>query len=353
MKKFVIIMVSITAVCLIAAVVLTALNQGNNLWDRSSSQWETVIEEGAGSVDQTKSVSLAGAGDDFSISVRSSSDNIQVYYGDEGEVRVHFHWTIRSRRRNTPIPTLRMEETAHGVSFWLEHPSVTGSLFYSRNTVIDVYLPDSYTGDLDLSASSGSIRIEGYSLNALSCEASSGNVNMQNIDADRVDARTSSGDIKAEGLSGGAFTAKATSGSITGRDISVGKIDLNTSSGDMRFNGVSGDIEASTSSGRIEVEEITGSGTVDAKTSSGDILMSFADMGSDLRFNTSSGSVKLWFPRDAAFGLDFDTSSGSFHSDFPVTMTQTERKSIEGYVGSDSNPVQVKTTSGDCRISKR
>lgn len=353
MKKFVIIMVSITAVCLIAAVALTALNQGNNLWDRSASEWETVIESGANSVDQTQSASLPGTGDGFTVSVRSSSDNIQVHYGDEGEVRVHFHGTIRSTRKNTPVPTLRMEERSNGVSFWLDTARIVGALFYSRNTVIDVYLPASYAGDLDLDASSGNIRVEGYSLDELTCETSSGYVSMHHIDADRIDARTSSGDIKAEGLSGGTFSAKATSGSITGGDIAVGKIDLDTSSGDMRLNGVAGDIVANATSGRVEIEEIAGAGTVNAETSSGDIQMSFAAMGPYLKCNTTSGSVKLWFPSDAAFGLDFDTSSGSFHSDFPVTMKKTERNSVEGYVESEDNEVRIDTSSGDCRINIR
>lgn len=352
MKKFVIIMVSITAVCLITAVVLTAVNQGNNTWDRSRGNWATAVEGTGGEVDQTQTDSLSGNGEGFTVSVRSGSDNINVHNGDGGEVRVHYHGTIRSSRRNIPVPTLKMEETANGVSFWLEHPRVVGALFYSRSTVMDVYLPASYAGNLDLDASSGNIEIEGYSLRELKCNASSGNVNMHNIDADRIDARTSSGDIKAEGLSGGAFSAKTTSGSITGGDIIVGKIDLDTSSGDMRLNGVAGDIVANASSGRIEIEEIAGAGTVNAETTSGDIQMSFTAMGPDYKLHTSSGSVKLWFPSEAAFGIVFDTNSGSFHSDFPITMTKTERNSVEGYVGSDGNSVRVQTSSGDCRINK-
>jgi len=353
MKKFVIIMVSITAVCLIAAVVLTAVNQGNNVWDRSRGDWENMIEGSGGEVDQTQTASLSGKGESFTVTVRSSSDNIQVHYGDEGEVRVRFHGTIRSSRRNIPVPTLRMEETAHGVSFWLDNTNVTFVGFYSRNTVMDVYLPSSYAGDLDLNASSGNIEVGGYSLNELKCDASSGNVVINDVDADSVSANTSSGNIKADGIGGGSFIAKATSGNITGGDIDADTIDLETSSGDMRLSGVSGDIEANASSGRIGIEEIGGSGKVDAEASSGDIVMTFTEMGMDLRFHTSSGAVKLLFPSDAAFGINFDTSSGSFHSDFPVTMTKSERNSVEGYVGSDTNSVRVQTSSGDCRINTR
>jgi len=349
MKKFVIIMVSITAVCLIAAVVLTALNQGSNLWDRSRGGWETAIEGAGDAVDQTQTASLEGV---TNVSVRSSSDNILVHLGDEGEVRVHYHGTIRSSRRNVPVPILQMKETAGGVTFSLEHPRVAGGLFYSRNTVLDVYLPASYAQDLHLDASSGDIYIEGYSLHELACDASSGSVAIRDIDADIVSADTSSGDVKVEGITGGALVANATSGSITGGDIAVGRLTLDTSSGDVRLNRVQGDIEASATSGRIGITEITGADTVNAETSSGDIQMSFAAMGQDLKCNSSSGAVRLAFPRDAAFGINFDTSSGSFHSDFPVTMTKTERNSVEGYVGRDTNSVRVQTSSGDCRINK-
>ena len=349
MKKFVIIMVSITAVCLITAVVLTAVNQGSNVWDRSRGDWETVLEGTGGEVDQTETASLTGVG---TVSVRSSSDNIQVHLGDEGEVRVHFHGTIRSSRRNISIPTLRMEETGNGVSFWLEHPRVVGAFFYNRNTVLDVYLPASYGGDLDLEASSGNIEVTGYSLRELKCEASSGTVVIRDMEANTVSANTSSGNIKVEGITGEAFTARATSGSIIGGDVDADKINLDTSSGDTRLSGVAGDIEANASSGRIGIEAVSGSGRVDAEASSGDIVMSFDAMGPDLRFCTSSGSVKLSLPSGAAFGINFGTSSGSFHSDFPVTMTKTERNSVEGYVESDTNSVRVQTSSGDCRINK-
>lgn len=348
MKKFVIIMVSITAVCLIAAVVLTAVNQGSNAWDRSRGDWETVIEGTGGGVDQTETASLGGVNH---VSVRSSSDNIQVHRGDEGEVRVHFHGSIRSSRRDNPVPTLRMEETAHGVSFWLDSPHIVNIGFYIRNTVLDVYLPASYTGDLELDASSGNIDVAGYSLHELKCDASSGNVVISDVKADTVSANTSSGNINAEGITGGTFKVRATSGNITGGDIDADRVDLETSSGDTRLSGVSGDIEANASSGRIGIEAVSGAGKVTAEASSGDIVMSFMDIGPDLRFHTSSGLVKLAFPSDAAFGINFDTSSGSFHSDFPITMTKTERNSVEGYVESDANSVRVQTSSGDCRIN--
>lgn len=349
MKKFVIIMLSITGACLIIAITLTAVNQGNNpVWPQSN--WETVIEGRSGEVDQTQSASLDGV---TSVSVRASSDSIRLHHGDTDEVKVHFHGTISSSRRNAPVPTLRMTQSGQSVSFWLESPRIIGVLFYNRNTVMDVYLPASYAGAVKLDTSSGSIDVEGFVFDKLSCDASSGSVKVKDTGADTVYIDTSSGGIEIEGISTGQLTAGATSGSINGGNITASDISLDTSSGSIRLSDVQGNIGAHSSSGTIRIEDVAGADTVRAEASSGSIHMTFTDMGSDYRFDTSSGSVSLGFPQDAEFAIKFDTSSGSFHSDFPITMTKTERDHVEGYVVSDGNRVSVDTSSGGCRINIR
>jgi len=348
-RKFVIIMVSFTMVCLIAAVVLTALNRDGGAVDRSPDQW-AAADGLKGEIDQTEAAPIAGIRE---ISIVSGADDIVLHTGGAEEVRVRYHGTIRSSRRDIAAPTLRMAQKGGTVSFWLDVPPMPATWFYSRDAVLDVYLPSSYPGSLTLESSSGDIRAEGFAFEELDCEASSGNVSLRDIEAGTVSVETSSGDITVEGITGTAFSAEASSGDIRGGDIAVDEIELETLSGDTRLKDVQGDIEASASSGGIRLEEISGAGNVDAKASSGDIHMTFAEIGSELEFSTSSGSVSLWFPQDAAFGIAFDTGSGSFGSDFAVTMNKTDEDSVQGYVGSAGNTVRVRTSSGDCRINKR
>lgn len=347
MKKFVIIMASITAVCLILAVTLTAINKGNNPLPENDGNWGITIPGSGGDIDQTQEAPIEGV---TSVSVKSSSDNIELHYGDEGMVRVHFHGTVRSSRRNVPVPELRMEQSGGRVSFWLDYPHTMGSfLYYTRNTAVDVYLPQSFTGAMQLDTSSGGIHAEGFTFSELSCNASSGSVKIENTSADTVTIDTSSGGIHIEGITAQRLRAGATSGSINGGDV-VADVNLETSSGEIHLTGVTGNMEANTSSGTIQIENVADADKASAQASSGSIHMTFVTMGSDYRFDTSSGSVNLAFPSDAAFAIDFDTGSGSFHSDFPVTMTDTQRNSVKGYVVDDHNKVIIDTSSGSCNI---
>jgi Putative adhesin len=105
-------------------------------------------------------------------------------------------------------------------------------------------------------------------------------------------------------------------------------LDLNVFSSDVQVTDVRGSQRIKTFSGEVNV---TGAwASIDAETFSGDITVGLA--------NSAGGHV------------DFDSFSGSLHSDQPMQMHSTSRRHFTANLGSGNNDYHFKTFSGDVRI---
>ena len=105
-------------------------------------------------------------------------------------------------------------------------------------------------------------------------------------------------------------------------------LELTVFSSNVQVRDVRGRQKVHSFSGEIRLDEVWAS--VDADTFSGDI------------------SVKL--ANGAGGHLDFDSFSGSLHSDQPMQMHSTSRRHFTANLGSGNNDYHFKTFSGDVRI---
>jgi len=108
-----------------------------------------------------------------------------------------------------------------------------------------------------------------------------------------------------------------------------------------------------TSSGNITLKN--SSGSFDLKASSGKILVAYK-LFEDQHINieTSSGPITLELPGTAEFLLEAQTSTGKFQSDFPIKLAgYTDKRKIEGQMGTKDNKILLKTSSGSMRILKK
>ena len=70
--------------------------------------------------------------------------------------------------------------------------------------------------------------------------------------------------------------------------------------------------------------------------------------GNDLDINTFSGDVNLRLPDSARGNIDFNSFSGHFESDLPVTLTSSSRRNFRGALnGGGNGDFRLKTFSGD------
>jgi DUF4097 and DUF4098 domain-containing protein YvlB len=131
------------------------------------------------------------------------------------------------------------------------------------------------------------------------------------------------------------------------------KLDVRTFSAPVHVTGVSGDLIVEGFSGEVRLAEVSGSMRV--KTFSGGVTVqarSWTD-GDDVNVNTFSGGVTLQLPDSARGTISFDSFSGRFNSDLPVTVASSSRRNFRGALnGGGSTDFQLKTFSGSVNIQR-
>ena len=75
--------------------------------------------------------------------------------------------------------------------------------------------------------------------------------------------------------------------------------------------------------------------------------------GTDIDVNTFSGDVRLRLPASAKGNIDFNSFSGRFESDLPVTLSNSSRRNFRGTLNGGGNAdLRLKTFSGDVSIRR-
>jgi hypothetical protein len=130
---------------------------------------------------------------------------------------------------------------------------------------------------------------------------------------------------------------KATNGGITISSVS-GTIRFDTTNGGVRLTDVGGDVRGETRNGGLSV------------TLNGDRWD-----GAGLDVQTSNGGVTLAIPDGYNAELTTRTVNGGFRSDYPMTIQGelSPRRGISTTLGAGGPPVNVRTTNGGVRISRR
>jgi DUF4097 and DUF4098 domain-containing protein YvlB len=131
------------------------------------------------------------------------------------------------------------------------------------------------------------------------------------------------------------------------------KLDLRTFSAPITVGNVDGDVVVEGFSSEIRLTDVSGPKRV--KTFSGAVHVQANNWndGDDMNVNTFSGDVVLRLPTTARGDITFESFSGSFNSDLPVTMSSSSRRSFRGSLnGGGGTDFRLHTFSGDVRIEK-
>jgi lia operon protein LiaG len=131
------------------------------------------------------------------------------------------------------------------------------------------------------------------------------------------------------------------------------RLDLRTFSAPITVSNVGGDLEVEGFSSEIRLTDVSGPKRI--KTFSGEVTVqarSWAD-GDDMQVNTFSGDVTLRLPDNARGDITFDSFSGNFNSDLPVTLSSSSRRNFRGTLnGGGSTNFRLNTFSGSVRIQR-
>jgi lia operon protein LiaG len=131
------------------------------------------------------------------------------------------------------------------------------------------------------------------------------------------------------------------------------RLDLRTFSAPVTVSNVGGDLVVEGFSSEIRLTDVTGPKRI--KTFSGKVSVearNWAD-GDDMTVNTFSGDVTLRLPDSARGDITFDSFSGNFNSDLPVTLSSSSRRNFRGALnGGGSSNFRLNTFSGSVRIQR-
>ena len=110
-------------------------------------------------------------------------------------------------------------------------------------------------------------------------------------------------------------------------------------------------LDIKTFSAPVTVVGVNGSQNIDGFSSDVTIESQELGDGADIDVNTFSGNVRLRLPATARGNLSFNSFSGSFESDLPVTLNSSSRRNFRGALnGGGAGDFRLKTFSGDVRI---
>jgi DUF4097 and DUF4098 domain-containing protein YvlB len=241
---------------------------------------------------------------------------------------------------------------------------------WTARNIAHIAVPRSFQGSLYIDLRSGTLKgVDDFSVaGEAEINLSSGIVEIRRLEAQKINLRISSGTFRSGGLYGES-RIKVSSGSIDTGELEGSAHRLEVSSGKLEIGRARGNVEALVSSGNFFCDELEGSahrlearsgnlrirrgrGSFDASVRSGNIIVEMAALEGDLAFNARSGDVRLTLPRDAAFNLDAETSSGnvsvkSFDGSYAVKGNSTILRPI------GENPrytVFARVTSGNVEI---
>lgn len=174
---------------------------------------------------------------------------------------------------------------------------------------MDIYIPDVYSENFKINASSAEISIDSLTLKDFILKTT-GDFKVNNIKSQDATLTTSSGKLTIEDLESNNLKVVSTSGDlyITSLDTgsstfktSSGKINISGSSNTMSSKSTSGDFHANylstekavfnVSSGDVNIKEFTGD--LDFIGTSGDLDVIFIKFANDININTSSGRSNI------------------------------------------------------------
>ncbi|MBA7549900.1 hypothetical protein ES705_42403 [subsurface metagenome] len=296
-RKIVIWLVVIAVVSLTIAAIafFNTENYIVRFWDRSNFEGNSIDEVKTFDIDKVKTFDVEQL---KKIYIHSVSSDVSVFSTDEEDVKIHFYGSSTAGSEKE-LPNLITNLEGNKLKIEIKYPKALlyypKELFYNATVVLDVYIPQDYTGNINIDTVSADVDMSGLDLNDFKCKTVSGDLRIESLGSDNLTLHTTSGDV----------------------DI----VDF------------SGNLEADSVSGDIDVEYRVFDNNVDIKT--------------------ISGKVKIDLPQYAEFHLKTNTVSGEVVAKFPITIISFNKMNqLEGTVGTGDNRIVVDTVSGDIYINK-
>lgn len=155
-----------------------------------------------------------------------------------------------------------------------------------------LYLPASYTGDLEIELKNGAIEISEMRFAGLDLSSDNGAIKLTDIYADTFTAETRNGAIKVTRGEFKSLVASTNNGAVNLIDLTAENISAETSNGSVKLEGLTATkIKARTNNGSIGVENILAE-DIDLGTDNGSVRGSISGRKEDYRIDVRTGNGK-------------------------------------------------------------
>lgn len=283
------------------------------------------------------------------ISANLSWEDIKIketYDATSIEVETYCNNKRRAPEISVSGSTLYIETTNNGFNFFSSPTgfSCTVIIYVPQKKDFDEITLTTTSGDIEIeraisardeiqiSSTSGDIKSEkGLFADTVKVTATSGDIELYNIDADDFSAEASSADIEVKKFTGGTGKIHTTSGDINADDFASEYANFQSTSGGITVKKLDCDY-------------------FDAKNTSGGIEMEFLSApAASSAIQCTSGDVDLYLPMRARFSVDVVSNSGTFRDKFNNNRVEPRNNYTQDYNGGGAE-IKIQTTSGDISL---
>jgi len=238
------------------------------------------------------------------------STDINVISTNEEEIRVHLYGEV-STNKKMELPSLVAYQSGDELRIEIIQPKTILIGISIWRTKLDIYIPED---------------------------------SIETLEMDTVSSDTSISELKLN-----EFNFKTVSGDFKGESLFASELKLGLISGDVNLKDYTGNIDVKVISGDVVLENGSQNENIEVVTVSGDVYVEQED-SSNMNIKTTSGDIEINLSEDARFYLRAKTVSGHIENRFPIKITSSGRRDLEGLVGSDEKEIAVGTTSGDINV---
>ena len=279
-----------------------------------------------------------------------NSNDIYFYHNDSEQIFIeeYVNWEL-SEKEETKVTE------ANGM-LTLDSPRRDNGIINfgvnNKSGYVNVYLPESYQGDLTATALSGDIDADMDLIlgkeAALVASTTSGEICLLKVEAETVDISSVSGDVDVDEITG-ETDISTTSGEI---EVSacIGDCNASTVSGDITINSITGKSDFRTTSGAVRAEDLLGDGKV--STVSGDIRLHFIKADGDINVSTTSGIVDIYIPENTTVDFEASTTSGDINTFFDDELSFNKKGNHASGTYGDGEAIrmEISAVSGDVSV---
>jgi DUF4097 and DUF4098 domain-containing protein YvlB len=298
-------------------------------------------------------------------------ESIEFVYGKDSEIRVQ-HYAPSDLDETDQMALIREGDTIKAVRSNQRNWISFGINTWRSDARVVVYIPEDWTGSLDVNSASGNILLPmELSVPEMNLDSASGSITVESpITAyKKFVASAVSGKITLNDITSSHVEIESTSGNISLTHIeSEEKIDISTISGTINLTGEAkaAQLSVSTTSGSAKIshviceeydgETISGSTTIETfvgggslESVSGSVKIDQLTLTGDLKLESISGSIKVALQETPGFRFDGSSVSGNYHGYW------ADKMKVRGHderftVGNGEFVLSTDTTSGSVTI---